>query len=230
MEQPPAARHYQGEEGCRYHQQKRGIPEKTVPWVARLRAEKLSPHIRPEDVVFEYGVGAGWNLAQLNCKRRIGCDVADFLEAGLRSRGIEFVTSSAQIPSASIDVVLCHHALEHVMQPGAVLEELKRVLRPQGKLLLFVPYEKEARYRFFRRDEPNHHLYSWNVQTLGNLVEETGLTVVSAGVGRFGYVRFGAVWSAKLGLGEIGFRIIRRLVHVIAPASEVRIIAQKRVS
>jgi len=43
---------------------------------------------------------------------------------------------------------------------------------------LFVPYEKERKYRHYDSKEPNHHLYSWNVQTLGNLVEEIGFKVM----------------------------------------------------
>lgn len=228
MEQPSAAQHYKGEEGHRYHQQKRGIPEAAVPWVARLRAAKLARYVGPDDVVFEYGVGSGWNLAELHCKRRIGFDVADFLEDAVRARGIEFVSNPAQVPSGSVNVVICHHTLEHIVQPPAVLEELKRVLRPEGKILLFVPFEYEDRYRNFQPDEPNHHLYSWNVQTLGNLVEETGLHVISAGLGRFGYDRFAAVKAQKLGLGEKGFRFIRFLAHAIKPAWEVRIVAALR--
>ena len=222
-----AARHYRGEEGRRYHEQKRGVPEAAVPWVARLRAEKLAPHIRPEDVVFEFGVGSGWNLMNLNCRRRLGFDVADFLAPAVRARGIEVVSNTEQIPSGSVDSVICHHTLEHVPQPAQILTELGRILRPQGQLLLFVPFERERRYRRFQRGEPNHHLYSWNVQTLGNLVEEAGLEVAQAGLGGFGYDRFAAVWALRLHLGETGFRLLRRCLHVLRPAFEVRVLARK---
>lgn len=220
-----SSRHYQGESGRAYHEGKRGLPEAAFPWVARLRAEKFREHIKPTDVIFEFGVGAGWNLAELPAARRIGFDVADFLESTVRSRGIEFLASLDQLADHSVDVVLCHHALEHVTAPHETLLAIRRLLRPDGKLLLHVPFERERRYRHFNRAEPNHHLYSWNVQTLGNLVEEAGFAVHSAGLGLFGYDRFAAVQALKLRLGEPGFRLIRRAIHLVKPAWEVRVTA-----
>jgi SAM-dependent methyltransferase len=219
---------YSGQSGEAYHQTKRFIPDSAYPWVAKLRAEKISPYVSESDTVFEYGVGTGWNLAGLKCKRRLGYDLSEHLEAIVQSHGIEFVKDMARIENASIDVVICHHVLEHTSNPPEVLEQIRRVLRHQGKLLLYVPYEKERRYRHYDRQEPNHHLYSWNVQTLGNLVEDMAFSVVEAKVARFGYDRFAAVWAVRLGCGELGYRFIRAAVHLAKPASEVRMVAQNR--
>jgi hypothetical protein len=93
---------------------------------------------------------------------------------------------------------------------------------------MFVPFEKERSYRRFRRDEPNHHLYSWNVQTLGNLLEELGFTVADARVGQFGYDRFSAVWAARFNTGRLGYRTLRQLLHTIRPALEVQVVAEKK--
>jgi SAM-dependent methyltransferase len=223
----PAQRHYQGEAGRRYQQCKRGIPDSALAWVARLRAEKLSPFIRPTDVVLEYGVGLGWNLAALQCRRKIGFDVADFLEPPVRALGIEYVAETKGLADGTVDVAVCHHTLEHVLDPPAVLGEIRRLLAPGGKLLLFAPLERGAGYSHFIPNEPNHHLYSWNTQTLGNLVRQLGFDVAQAGTGEFGYSRFAAVWASRLRLGDTGFRCLRRLLHLLKPAREVRIVALK---
>jgi SAM-dependent methyltransferase len=219
--------HYRGEVGRRYHTDKRGIPDRAYPWVARLRATKFARHVHAADAVLEYGVGAGWNLAFLNCRKRLGHDVAPFLASTLESHGIEFVPDTGTVEAETIDVVICHHTLEHTRAPAMALTELRRLLRPQGTLWLSVPYEKERRYRRFRPDEPNHHLYSWNVQTLGNLVEELGFELVEASLGRFGYDRFAAVQACRLGLGERGYRLIRGALHLARPGWEVRVLARK---
>ncbi|WP_165864768.1 class I SAM-dependent methyltransferase [Rufibacter latericius] len=39
-------------------------------------------------------------------------------------------------PDATFDLILCSHVLAHVPQDGKALQELHRVLKPQGKLLL----------------------------------------------------------------------------------------------
>ncbi len=230
MQTEQAQRHYRGEAGRRYQESKRGLPEQAVPWVAALRARKFAPLVGADDVALEYGVGSGWNLAALGCRRKIGFDVADFLEPSLRALGIEFVADTKILPDALADVVICHHTLEHVLHPPEVLEAIRRLLKPAGRLLLYVPLEREVQYEHFRPDEPNHHLYSWNAQTLGNLVEEAGFQVSKAGIGEFGYSRFSAAWAAKLHLGEPSFRALRRLLHLIRPAFEVRIIAIKPAS
>ncbi len=223
---PDAEQHYRDAAGRQYHGVKRALPAEALPWMARLRAEKFRPFVRPTDTVLEFGVGVGWNLQALPCARKIGCDVATFLETDLRSAGIEFHPSIKELPDAVADVLVCHHALEHVLEPAKVLVELKRLLKPGGALLLHVPLETRRKCRRFDPAEPNHHLYSWNVQTLGALVSQCGWQVESAGVGRFGYDRFAGVWALRLKLGEGGFRLLRGLMHAARPEREVRIVAR----
>jgi len=218
---------YSGEKGRRYHRSKRSIPDSAYQWVAELRAEKIRPFINKTDVVLEYGVGTGWNLAELDCQCKFGFDLSEHLEPVNLSHGIEYVKDIKKIDDASVDVVICHHMLEHTSNPPEILKEIKRILRENGKLLLFVPFEKERRYHHFNPDELNHHLYSWNVQTMGNLLSDIGFTIIQGKVREFGYDRFAAVWAVKLGLGRKGYRLIRKIIHLIKPASEVYIMAKK---
>lgn len=218
-----ADRHYTGEAGRDYHQKKHILPPEAVAWIARLRAEKIQPHIKPTDIVFEYGAGTGWNLLQLRCARRRAYDISE--HTGSTDSGIEWLTNLEQLPTA--DAIICHHTLEHLLDPAESLVKMRNWLRPQGRLLLYVPFEKERRYHHFNPSEPNHHLFSWNAQTLANLVTECGFSVKSAGVFEFGYDRFAANLALKMKIGELGFRLIRRSIHLVKPASEVRVIALK---
>lgn len=43
------------------------------------------------------------------------------------------------IASASIDLVICNHALEHFQELEAALQEIARVLKPDGRLYISVP-------------------------------------------------------------------------------------------
>ena len=220
--------HYRGETGRRYQQEKRGVPERAIPWVAKLRAEKFHPFIKPTDVVVELGVGQGWNLAQLRCAKRIGTDLEDFLPADLKANGVEFIRDSASIQNEIADVVICHHVLEHVENPPEMLREASRILKTGGFLLLHVPFEKEARYRLYDPNEPNHHLYSWNVQTLSNLIASQGFLIEKAFLGEFGFDRFASKLALRFGLGEAGFRLLRRFAHLVLSGREVRVIARKK--
>lgn len=223
--QDPAAARYQGEAGRHYHESKRALPPQAYDWVARARAELFQQHIRKTDTVLEMGVGYGWNLAQLLCQRRIGVDLAETLRAEVTARGIEFLTDTRELPNSIAHTVICHHMLEHVAEPATVLMEIRRLLHSDGLLLLAVPYEKERRYRRYERDEPNHHLYSWNVQTLSALVETCGFRVEQSGLRTYGQDRFAAQLAAKWNLGENGFRAVRSAARILRGQQEVVVTA-----
>ncbi len=218
---------YSGDSSAKYHVDKRAIPARALPWIFELRARKFQPHVSPDDVVFEFGVGYGWNLARLDCRRKIGCDISPLLEAEVQKLGIEFVYKPEEIADATADVVICHHALEHLSSPTEALAQMRRILKPNGLLLLFVPYERERRYQKFNTREPNHHLFSWNVQTLGNLVETCGFSFVEGGLQKFRFDRFAALLAIKLRLGRAAYFAIHALALLAAPEYEVRLIAKK---
>jgi len=219
-------RRYSGEDGEEYHRSKHVIPDKVYAWVADLRAEKIGPFLREEDTVLEYGVGNGWNLSGLNCHSRLGFDLSEHLKPVVVDHGIRFINDISAIADASVDAVVCHHVLEHTAVPTQTLCDIWRVLRPGGRILLFVPCEEGRRYHRYVSREPNHHLYSWNVQTLGNLMADFGFKICSAETGRFGYDRFSGVAAYRLHLGKTGFRFIRQVLHLFRPVSEVRIVAE----
>lgn len=221
------SKHYKGDAGRSYHYAKRGIPPESYDWVSRSRAKKIQPFIDKDNVVYELGVGSGWNLAKLICKRKLGLDVADFLENKVITQGIEFYNDYSKVPLKEVDVTLCHHVLEHLIDPAATLKKLHEGLRAGTKLLIYVPFEVGGRYRRFNPEEPNHHLFSWNVQTMGNLVGECGFKVENAALGQFGYDRFSAAWAVRSRTGENGFRALRRMLHLVLPLKEVRLVARR---
>jgi SAM-dependent methyltransferase len=219
---------YRGEAGRAYQQEKRAVPAEAFPWIGRLRAQKFQSHIEPTDTVLELGAGFGWNLAQLRCARRVATDLEDHLPADLKKSGVEFLRTSTALLPESIDVIICHHVLEHVSAPPSMLAECARLLRPTGRLLLNVPFEKERRYRRFDPAEPNHHLYSWNVQTLGNLLSLHDFQIEQIALQKFGYDRAAAAMALRLKLGEGGFRLIRRFALLLKPAHEIAAVARKK--
>lgn len=223
-----AAEWYRGASGREYHEGKRGLRPEAIGWVMRRRARKFQAYVRPGDTVFELGVGAGWNLGELRCARRIGCDASDFLENEVRQRQIEFVRDTTALPDGLADVAICHHTLEHMLNPAETMIELGRLLKPSGRLIVHVPWERERQHRRYRTDEPNHHLYTWNAQNLGNLAVVTGYAIDSIRVRRYGYDRFAANLSARLRLGRSGFELIRKCLIAMRPLKEVELLASPR--
>jgi SAM-dependent methyltransferase len=64
------------------------------------------------------------------------------VDAALRS-----VTEPFPYPDASFDIVVAKDILEHVLDPLAVMEEVKRVLRPGGRLVVLIPNHFSWRFR-----------------------------------------------------------------------------------
>lgn len=56
--------------------------------------------------------------------------------------GIDILSDITNIPrpSASFDAILCTEVLEHVPDPLSALDELARLLRPGGRLILTMPF------------------------------------------------------------------------------------------
>ena len=107
------------------------------------------------------------------------------------------------------------------------LNEIGRILKPNGRLILHVPWERERRYAARQLDEPNHHLHSWNAQTLGNLVSLCGFRLDSVRTRRYGYDRFAANQTTRLRLGYAGFKLLRGMLVALRPLREVELIARK---
>ena len=209
-----------------YYLEELAMPEPDYAMVSRQRGGKIQPYIKPSDVVFEYGVGSGLNLASLVCRARYGFDINLSAIGIARQHGVEIVETCDGV-EAAYDVVICHHVLEHLLAPADTLATLRRLLRVGGKLLLFVPYEEQRRYQRHIASDKNHHLYSWTPHTLANLVIESGFTLESAAVGTFGYNRIAARLARTLKLGEPGFRFLWGCAHLIRREREVRVVATR---
>lgn len=91
-----------------------------------------------------------------------------------RLRGVaDYLYDGKAFPfeDASFDAVLCNQVLEHVFNPDEFLSEIRRVLKPGGKLLLTVPFvwdEHEQPYDFAR----------YSTFGLRALFEKQGLRIV----------------------------------------------------
>ncbi|UNZ53652.1 glycosyltransferase [Agrobacterium tumefaciens] len=102
--------------------------------------------------VLDIASGEGFGSALLAQKARsvVGVDISD--EAVLHAQekykagNISFKTGSCEaipLPSASVDVVVSFETLEHIDAHELFLQEVKRVLRPGGVLVISTP-EKDA--------------------------------------------------------------------------------------
>jgi len=76
------------------------------------------------------------------------------------------------------NVVISHHALEHVSDPFRILDELRSKLKPDGRIVIVVPAEDPRRAQNQTwHGKPEKHLFCWTGLTLGNLLSAAGYEV-----------------------------------------------------
>lgn len=120
-----------------------------------LKVSFLLRHAPTRGRLLELGCGEGKVLRTLARERPsltlLGCDVRDVSPS---DGAFEFRRMASGVPAADqeLDAVVFSDVLEHVDDPRATLAELRRVLRPGGTLVGFVPLEGQpgSAYSFYR--------------------------------------------------------------------------------
>jgi ubiquinone/menaquinone biosynthesis C-methylase UbiE len=124
-----------------------GMPDDPEPWAWRRRRALLLREAGQGERVLDLGCGAGRFVAAL---RDAGADpvgvelAAAALERARRNvpgADLRLVAPGGSLPlgHGEIDLVWCSEVLEHVPDTVAFLTEVRRVLRPRGRLLVTVP-------------------------------------------------------------------------------------------
>jgi len=211
-----------------YHEQiYGGVSPRGYLMIANRRAAKLQTHILETDSVLEYGIGPGWNLACIKAKRRKGYDIAPAMRPFVEAQGIEFATEITRQDLTRFDVVICSHVLEHLLNPSEALTTIIDCMKPDGKALLYVPFDAGRRFKKYNPDEPNHHLYAWNVQSFANFIALHDLTIVEYKLRPFGYERIAAIWVERLNLPNWMYSILISVALWLRPTYEINFIVTK---
>lgn len=113
-----------------------------------------------------------------------GVDVCrESAEYGERVRGVRIhvgTLEEARFPDGAFSVVHASHLIEHVHDPRALLAEMRRVLRGDGRAVITTPNVDGFQARLFAsrwRSAIVDHLVLFGRATLGRLLAETGFVV-----------------------------------------------------
>src|SRR2546423_14400835 len=132
--------------------------------------------------ILDVGCGTGANL-QMLAKHGAseGVDVSGEALDFCRARGLSKVKQGAaeSLPyeDASFDLVTGLDVVEHLDDDVAGLKEMRRVLRPRGRALLFVP---AFMFLWGVPDDISHHRRRYSMSELKRSVREANLTVERA--------------------------------------------------
>lgn len=166
-----------------------------TPYFLEFMGMWLKNRRKSENHALDVGCGNGYfssKLLSFGCTVT-GIDISSEAIKIARSRykNINFVLhnleDSLPFKNSTFDTVWCSEVLEHLFSPKFVLEEIYRVLKPNGILLCTVPYHGMlknlgiALFAFERHYNPIYpHIRFFTGRSLKALLDHVGFTVEQA--------------------------------------------------
>jgi len=141
-------------------------------------------------VLVEAAAARGWTA--------VGVDVSTFAATQCHARGLDVRHGdlfSTALPRDHFDVVVLDDTMEHLLDPGRALAEIRTLLRPGGLITLNTPNDggwlRRAMGRHWFHCKPPEHLYYFSPRTLRALLERHGFHRVETRVsGKYVTVRY----------------------------------------
>lgn len=130
--------------------------------------------------VLDVGCGLGFLLSALSKKfERFGLEPNPQAAKIARKNGWVFPSTLEESGFSSnfFDVVILNHVIEHLPDPVATIQEIRRVLKPGGKLVVETPdFDCEVARRFgekFRLLDDETHISLFNTMSLYDLLKDS---------------------------------------------------------
>lgn len=168
--------------------------------------DELRAEGKQELRILDIGCGTGGNLETLSrFGRAEGVDISSEALDFCRARGLENVKEGAAetLPyeSESFDLVTGLDVVEHLDDDVAGLREMRRVLSPRGRLLLFVP---AFMFLWGVQDDVSNHRRRYTVPQLRRTLQQAGLMVERASYANITF--FGPILLGRLFMKVSGLR------------------------
>ncbi|URM37857.1 class I SAM-dependent methyltransferase [Flavobacterium anhuiense] len=141
-------KYYESEDYISHTDNKRSLFEKAYHFVKNIALKNKLNLINSQQPqkgkLLDIGAGTGDFLltAKNDGWETIGVEPSDRAKKIAKEKGISFVEEISALESNSLDVITMWHVLEHVPNLEHQIQELKRLLKPTGTLIVAVPNYK----------------------------------------------------------------------------------------
>ena len=156
------------------------------------QAEKLSAlgtaSLR-DTVVVDVGCGAGsfLDLVKGFCRATIGIEPTATLRAAVEAKGHRAFPYCADVPetwTGSADVAVAFSLIEHVEDPLGLLRDIRRLLKPQGRLLISTPNRRDWLLELLPEDYASFyyrivHRWYFDAESVERLMRRAGFTDIA---------------------------------------------------
>ena len=138
-------KYYESVDYISHTDSKRSLFEKAYHFVKSIALKNkldLINSLQPDKGrILDIGAGTGdfLSVAKQNGWQTIGVEPSDKAKAIAKNKGVSFVEKTTELENQSFDVISMWHVLEHVPNLDEQIKELKRLLKPNGTLIIAVP-------------------------------------------------------------------------------------------
>ena len=152
-------KYYESEDYISHTDNKRSLFEKAYHIVKNIALKNKLNLINSENPqkgkILDIGAGTGDFLltAKDNGWETVGVEPSERAKSIATKKGISFVDKISDLENNSFDVITMWHVLEHVPNLELQIQELKRLLKPTGTLIVAVPN--------FKSFDANHYKTFW---------------------------------------------------------------------
>lgn len=121
------------------------------------RVGTKEPRFQAPGTILDLGCGSGWFLDRMQSRgwKTYGVEISEQAALlGREARGLQIFCGTlqdAKFSSECFDYVRANHSFEHISCPNETLDEIHRILKPQGKLLIGVPNVHSLNARVFKQ-------------------------------------------------------------------------------
>lgn len=178
-------RYYESDDYISHTDGKRSLFEKGYQFVKNIALKSklnlINSQSPTKGKILDIGTGTGdfLAIAKSNGWETIGFEPSEKAKAIATQKGVSFVSDTSELPDNSIQVITMWHVLEHVPNPSAQIKELKRLLKPNGTIIIAVPnfnsYDAKIYGDFWAAFDVPRHLWHYSKTSIKLLFEKENL-------------------------------------------------------
>ncbi|HJS01435.1 MAG TPA: class I SAM-dependent methyltransferase [Flavobacterium sp.] len=149
-------KYYESEDYISHTDNKRSLFEKAYHFVKGIALKNKLGLINSQQIakgrILDIGAGTGdfLTVAKNDGWQTLGIEPSDRAKGIAINKGISFVENTKTLENQSFDVITMWHVLEHVPDLDFQIKELKRLLKPEGTLIIAVPNFKSFDAKYYQ--------------------------------------------------------------------------------
>ena len=181
-------KYYESEDYISHTDGKRSLFEKAYHFVKNIALKNKLDLINSLQVskgsLLDIGAGTGefLNVAKENGWNCVGVEPSEKAKAIALKKGVSFSETTNVLKDHSFDVITMWHVLEHVPNIENQIKELKRLLKPNGTILIAVPnfnsFDAKHYGIFWAAYDVPRHLWHFSKTAIKILFENQDLKLV----------------------------------------------------